>query len=129
MHILRRSLAITLVPAVVFGAATVYLHGGASYARILADAGSLAEPTYVQAGVPFVVRDNYATLLCISTRAGQPLQPFIAPGTWPTWDTSYGAPMHVQAGVPFTVHDGKGGSQLCISTRSGEPLPPFIAPQ
>jgi hypothetical protein len=129
MHILRRTLALALVPAGVFGAGALYLHGEAPIARILAESNAFIEPSYIQAGVPFIVRDNYATLLCISTRAGQPLQPFISPGNWPVWIANEHAPIHVQAGVPFTVQDGKGGTQMCISTRSGEPLPPFLAPR
>jgi hypothetical protein len=128
MHILRRSLVLTLLPAGIFGAATVYMHGGASYARTLALSTVLVEPKYVQAGVPFILRDNYATLVCISNHAGQPLQPFISPGGWPPSFRHGEAPAYVQAGMPFTVRDGS-SAQLCISTRSGEPLPPFIEPR
>lgn len=123
---LRRSLALTLLTAVLCGGIAVYLHGGGAYARLLTDPSTFVEPQYVRAGVPFVVQDNYATLFCISTHGGQPLRPFISPTTWPVQFQSHQAPAYVDAGVPFTVQDAK-GLQVCISTRSGQPIPPFIS--
>jgi hypothetical protein len=126
MH-LRRSLACALLPTSVFGAGAVYLHGHLTPARLLIQASGFVEPQYVQAGVPFIVRDSYATLLCISNRSGYPLQPFILPGKQTLRYRSGAAPAHVQAGVPFIVHDAK-GAQLCVSNRSGQPLPPYLGP-
>src|SRR5438128_9426196 len=54
-----------------------------------------SQPAPVYAGVPFVVRDNYATLTCVSTRAGQTYLPFVVPAA----AASGGSFERVQAGV------------------------------
>lgn len=36
-------------------------------------------PQHIQAGIPFVMRDQYSTQVCVSSRSGQPLPPFIVP--------------------------------------------------
>ncbi|HWE63046.1 MAG TPA: hypothetical protein VHB98_15140 [Chloroflexota bacterium] len=128
MHLPRRSLACALLPVGVFSASALYLHGGLIEARLLDASSAFVEPRYVQAGVPFIVRDNYATLVCISNHSGYPLEPFISPTHW-SIRYQYGtAPSYVEAGMPFRVQDSE-GTQFCISTRSGRPLMPFLTAQ
>ena len=118
-HLLVWSL-ITLsvvVPIVLLKAA------GSQDAAIRGAHAGTSQPAPVYAGVPFVVRDNYATQTCVSTRAGQTYLPFVVPA-----DAASGSSFErVQAGVPFVVRDSN-GTQICISTRGGQALPPFILP-
>lgn len=108
---------------------------GTGYAAVLSPIGRTSAPAYVHAGVPFLVRDSYATLICISTRSGRPYLPFVAPasrfgsGAYAGTPASIqaGMPESIQAGTPFVVRDQL-GSQYCISSRGGEPLLPFILP-
>jgi hypothetical protein len=100
---------------------------GTGYAAALGRIGSKSAPEYVHAGVPFLVRDSYATQICISTRSGRPYLPFVAPASWFGSGGYAGTPASVQAGKPFVVRDQL-GSQYCISSRGGEPLLPFILP-
>jgi hypothetical protein len=119
-HILLGSIA---------GIALAGLHWvlGTGYPAMLALIGSTGAPSYVHAGVPFLVRDSYATLICISTRSGRPFPPFVAPSPRSGLGVDSGTPAYVRAGIPFVVRD-RLGSQYCISSRGGEPLPPFILP-
>ena len=110
-----------VVPAVLLKPASV------QYAAALGDLASTTTPSYVYAGVPFVVRDSYGTQICVSTRAGQPLPPFVVPAGQNGAGWATGGTGTVQAGVPFVVQDHN-GTQVCISTRGGQSLPPFIAP-
>ncbi len=98
--------------------------------------GSAGAPGYVHAGLPFVVRDGYATQFCISSHSGRPLPPFVAPaGAFSTgmpFDSfSTGTPLdgqqRIDAGIPFTVDDSF-GTVLCMSTRGGHVLLPFVVP-
>jgi hypothetical protein len=97
------------------------------YATALGDAVLANPPSFVLAGVPFVVRDGYATVLCISSRSGRPLPPFVVPAGQYSVVTVAGANGDVHAGVPFVVRDTNGW-QVCVSTRGGQSFPPFIAP-
>jgi hypothetical protein len=122
MRIARYLLIWSLVTC---GLALVALHRPVAlkYAATLGDLARTSTPADIAAGVPFVVRDSYATQICVSTRAGQPYPPFVAPA-----DSSTGGSYErVQAGVPFLVRD-RTGTQVCISTRDGQALPPFIMP-
>ena len=103
------------------------LHGSASFALAVAGRGDGASaPGYVHAGVPFIVRDGYAAQLCISSRSGRPLPPFVVRA-----DAFGGIQpdglQHVDAGIPFVVKDSF-GTTLCVSTRGGHPLAPFVIP-
>lgn len=82
---------------------------------------------YVYAGVPFVVHDRYATQICISSRSGRPLPPFVSPALNFAAGGVRSAPASVHAGIPFVVRDGH-SMQICVSTREGQPLLPFIDP-
>jgi hypothetical protein len=93
------------------------------YGAVLSNLTGREVPAYIQAGVPFTTHDNYATQMCISTRSGQLLSPFVTP----PGQSGAVAPAHVQAWVPFMVHD-RHGTQICISTRGGDTFPPFVAP-
>lgn len=130
MPTIRHSATTPVVTLGVFLVATVVsilcLPGSIVYSAILTNMPDAPAPGYVQAGVPFMVRDGYATQICVSTHAGRPLLPFVTPSA------TFGAaarrePDHVHAGVPFTVQDGH-GTQICISSRGGQPLPPLIGP-
>jgi hypothetical protein len=39
----------------------------------------LDRPQRIEAGIPFTVKDGFGTALCVSTRGGQVLVPFVAP--------------------------------------------------
>jgi hypothetical protein len=97
------------------------------YAAAFGAAVGTTAPSYVQADVPFVVRDSYATLLCISSHSGRPLLPFVVPASQYGEGTAASADGDVHAGVPFVVRDSS-GSQLCVSARGGQSVPPFIEP-
>jgi hypothetical protein len=117
----------SIASLVVVALTAVYWVVGRGYAAVLTRVGSIGAPSYVHAGVPFWVRDSYATQICISTRSGRPLLPFVAPAVRFGSGASAGTPANIQAGMPFVVRDQL-GSQYCISSRGGEPLPPFILP-
>ena len=97
------------------------------YTGVLGDLVGTNVPAHVQAGLPFVVRDSYATQVCISSRSGQPLPPFVAPADRFSFGAPTLAPTYVQAGVPFMLQDSN-GTQICVSTRRGQVLPPFVVP-
>jgi hypothetical protein len=97
------------------------------YATVVGDSVGGSVPAYVHAGVPFVVRDAYASQLCMSSRSGRPLLPFILPATQLDGGTPASGTADVQAGVPFMVRDAN-GVQVCVSTRGGHSFPPFIVP-
>ena len=127
MRVLRQPLpyilaTLSLVTVIVF-----HLRGDPVYSAVLEAANGTIAPDYVHAGVPFIVRDHYATQICVSTRSGRPLLPFVSPVPRYTFNTGSGAPARVRAGVPFEVRDNN-GVQICISTRGGQPLLPFIYP-
>ncbi len=105
------------------------LHGAAGVRSIaaLSDLAPMSTPTYVYAGVPFVVRDSYATQICVSTHPGRLLPPFVVSADSLYTSAPSGSSPDVQALVPFMVHDHN-GTQICVSTRGGQSLPPFIAP-
>jgi hypothetical protein len=119
-HLLIWSL-IALVPAVLLKPVRL------QFAAVLAEGSGTGAPASVHAVVPFVVHDSYAIQVCISSRSGRPLLPFILPAD------SFGAGTHatatadVRAGVPFLVRDAN-GMQVCVSTRVGQSFPPFVAP-
>ncbi|HWE60545.1 MAG TPA: hypothetical protein VHB98_02430 [Chloroflexota bacterium] len=119
-----------LWPLIVLGVAgpTVLLTPArVQYAAVLGDIAGTTAPSYVQAGLPFVVRDSYAAQVCISTSSGRPLLPFLVPVGQTSVITAAGATGDVQAGVPFVVRDSN-GTQVCVSTKGGRSFPPFIAP-
>jgi hypothetical protein len=96
------------------------------YAAVLGDAGA-GIPSQIRAGVPFVIRDRYATQFCVSSRGGQPLPPFILPADQPSMGFSVRLGGEVQAFVPFVVRD-RSGTQVCISSRGGRLYPPLVVP-
>jgi hypothetical protein len=108
-------------------AVPIALHESPSLALVVPSHGAgVSGPGYVYAGVPFVVRDSYATQLCIASHSGRALPPFVGPadgvgGTQPDGE------QRVDAGIPFTVEDGF-GTTLCVSTRGGRSLTPFVVP-
>jgi hypothetical protein len=100
---------------------------GSLYATVLGDGAGTSVPDHVHAGVPFVVRDSYASQVCISSRSGRPLPPFVLPPTQFGVGSPASGTADVRAGVPFVVRDAN-GIQVCVSTRGGQSFPPFIAP-
>jgi hypothetical protein len=83
---------------------------------------------FVHAGIPFTVNDGNGTQICISSRSGRSLPPFVVPSSDPRFSiTTYGRAINVQADVPFVIHDSN-GTQLCVSTRAGRSVPPFVIP-
>jgi hypothetical protein len=129
MRIARHLLIWSPISLSVAVAAILTRSASLMYVAVLSDRNSQDAPSYfeapshIQAGVPFIVRDNYATQVCISTRSGKPLPPFITPPG--QFDVVLQGPVRVQAWVPFEVQDSY-GSQICISSRGGEPLLPFV---
>jgi hypothetical protein len=104
------------------------LHASASFALDVPGRGAYSDaPGSVHAGVPFVVRDGYATQLCISSHSGRALLPFVVSAGAVDNGMQLDEPRRVAAGIPFTVEDGI-GTTLCVSTRGGQPLPPFVVP-
>jgi hypothetical protein len=110
-------------------------HWSVSLAAVV-PSGSAGAPGYVQAGLPFVVRDGYATQVCISSHSGRPLPPFVAPADAFSPDMPFdafstgmplGGQQRIGAGIPFTVNDSF-GTVLCMSTRGGQVLLPFVVP-
>jgi hypothetical protein len=97
------------------------------YAAALGDAVSTSTPSYVHAGVPFVVRDSYSIQFRISSRSGRLLLPLILPAAPFSTGIGVGAAPDVRAGVPFVVRD-RNGIQICLSSRGGHSLPPFVSP-
>jgi hypothetical protein len=118
-----------LSPLLTLGIAGLAVIHGTSGARDVAAFAALAfprTPTFVQAGIPFVVRDGYATQVCVSTRSGRLLPPFVGPADPLDAGVAPDRSATVQVGVPFVVHGD--GTQICVSTRGGRSLPPFILP-
>lgn len=101
----------------------LFSHMSLRYAAALTNGG------YVLAGVPFIMRDDYATQMCVSSRAGRLLPPLVLPpepfSSHVTHIITY---MRVRAWVPFMVQDGK-SMQLCISSKGGDAFLPFLAPR
>jgi hypothetical protein len=124
---LRRSLPVVLLSLGIVLYAVKHVRRLLVSAVVLSEMRGSSAPTYVYAGIPFVIHDGYATQLCISNRSGRSLPPFVVPAPVSSIGSLRVAPAHVQAGTPFLVHDGW-STQLCASTRSGEPLVPFVVP-
>jgi hypothetical protein len=83
-HLLFSSIARNSLTHAMAGLAPVlcvlHLHAGAvppSPDQLLS--GRRASPQQVHAGIPFIVRDQYGTQVCISSRSGQTLPPFVVP--------------------------------------------------
>jgi hypothetical protein len=77
----------------------------------------------VTPGVPYVVRDGYGMQICVSSRQGHAIPPFIVPAEQPAY-SPIGVRL-VQPWVPFIVHDGY-STQVCVSSRGGRVWPPFV---
>ena len=118
------SLGLALVVAV----AALYVLGGARLAAAITDIAP-GGAHYVHAGFPFAVNDGNGTQICISSRSGRSLPPFVVPPSDLHFSTyaSAGMRLNVQADVPFVIHDTN-GTQICISTRAGRSVPPFVIP-
>jgi hypothetical protein len=74
-------------------------------------------------GIPYVARDSYGTQICVSSRQGHAVPPFIVPSEQPAYG-SFGIRM-VQPWVPFIVRDNY-STQVCVSSRGGRVWPPFV---
>ncbi len=127
MRVLRRPIPSVLLSLGILLYAVTHVRSLLVAAVVLADMRGSGAPTYVYAGIPFVVHDRYATQLCISSRSGRPLPPFVVPAPLSSFGSLSAAPARVQGGMPFVVRDGR-STQLCVSTRGGVPLLPFIVP-
>jgi hypothetical protein len=108
-------------------AAATFLLASANFlfAAVQSESTSERIPPYVQAGVPFTIRDRYATQVCISSSPGQPVPPFVIPSNAHSRFAPF-APS-VQTWVPFIVHDAH-GAQICISSRGGQVYLPLVIP-
>ena len=126
MHTVRRATLYSLLTLGIIAVAVLHGAAGVPSLAALGDLRSISTPTYVYAGVPFMVQDSYATQLCVSSRSGWFLPPFVVSGAR-FGGTPTGSPSEVRAYVPFMVHD-HGGTQVCVSTRSGQLLPPPVVP-
>jgi hypothetical protein len=127
-------LAPILVAAVTGTGALLALHGpvldplAMAITKIPAEAAMRAAghttASHVSAGVPYVLRDQYSTLICVSSRSGRPLPPFIAP------DNGIGSPPsgtpRIGAWMPFVARDAT-STQICVSDHAGRLWPPFLA--
>jgi hypothetical protein len=86
-------------------------------------------PVTVNAGIPFIVHDSYATEVCVSSGSGRLLTPIVVSAGDPVFNSLYfrDKAVAVQADMPFVVRDVH-GTQICISSRGGKALPPLVAP-
>ena len=83
-------------------------------------------PSYVHAGVPFVVHDETGVQLCVSSRAGRPLAPYMLPMPTARYLTPRRLGQTVHAGIPVVLHDGY-ATLVCVSSYAGVSLSPFIS--
>jgi hypothetical protein len=118
------------LPLIALGATVVFVLANPNmlrYAAALTAAGGTSAPLRVHAGVPFVIRDRYATQICVSSHDGEPLPPFVLPtdGQSPGVVLRLGG--QVQALVPFVVRD-RNGTQVCVSSRGGRVYLPLVVP-
>jgi hypothetical protein len=116
---------LTTLAVVLYGA--MHIQSLPAPSAVLARVEGSGAPDYVYADVPFVVHDRYATQICISSRSGRPLPPFVSPALRFGAGGVSPAPDSVHAWIPFVVRDGH-STQICVSTRGGQPLLPFIDP-
>ena len=128
MGIPRLLLLGSLIALGVLVASVVLRPASVQFVTVLDEFTSMKATSYVHAGVPFLVQDKYAIQLCISTRSGQPLPPFILPANQPNAFIAARTSREVQAGVPFVLQDSN-GTQICVSTRGGKLFPPFVVPK
>ena len=127
MRIARQLLIWSLITLGVVVPAVLLKPAGSQYAAVLSDVVGTNAPSYVHAGVPFVVRDSHATQVCVSSQSGRPLLPFVVPAGQHSGVMAAHTAGDVHAGMPFVVRDTN-GTQVCVSTQGGQSFPPFIAP-
>ncbi len=126
MRTVRRAMLYSLLTLGIVAVAVLHGAAGVPSLAALGDLKSISTPTYVYAGVPFMVQDGYATQLCISSRSGWLLPPFVVSAALSA-SAPPGSASEVRAYVPFMVHDHT-GTQICVSTRRGQLLPPPVVP-
>lgn len=83
-------------------------------------------PTHVLAGVPFVIHDENGAQMCISSRAGHPLSPYILPMSTVRYLAPRRIGQTVHAGIPVVLHDGY-ATLVCVSSYAGVSLAPFVS--
>jgi hypothetical protein len=82
-------------------------------------------PEHVLAGVPFVLHDGSGSQVCISSRAGRPLSPYVLPMSTVRFLSPQRIGQIVHPGIPVVLHDGY-ATLICISSYAGVTLAPFI---
>ena len=82
-------------------------------------------PNHVSAGVPLTVRDTHGIQICISSRDGRPIAPFIIPLATARGIAHIRLDTQIHPGVPFVLRDGY-GALVCLSSEAGQALAQFI---
>src|SRR5690348_13806719 len=107
---------VLLLSAIILAVTAVSLQRGlltGGVTTLLAIETKANNPTHIVPGIPYVIGDQYAKQVCISSREGRPLPPFIVPAgqvAVPNTSTQI-----IKAGIPFVIQDGY-STELCISS-------------
>ena len=85
-------------------------------ASLMASDPKVGAPSRIVRGMPYVIGDQFSNQVCVSSRDGHPLPPYIMPAGRLFYTLKRA--QYIHAWIPFTVQDGY-STQLCISNRSG----------